>query len=203
MQFLTATWASYGVDGDHDGHTDRYNPADAIYGAAHYLCANHAGQGGRHLHQAIWQYNHADWYVHKVLDQAAAYATPAPAASGRGTIAVRAALHWLGTPYSWGGGGSAGPSYGIAQGAGTKGFDCSGLTQYAWAKAGTQLHASPPPNTTPAHTSPAQARDHGWSRGHGHGLQRRVGDAREQVRLSWLPSGRGRRLTWVGGLPAG
>ncbi|WP_344271229.1 C40 family peptidase [Actinomadura napierensis] len=25
------------------------------------------------------------------------------------------------------------------QGAGTKGFDCSGLTQYAWAKAGTQL----------------------------------------------------------------
>jgi cell wall-associated NlpC family hydrolase len=141
MQFLAGTWATYGVDGDHDGHADRYNPADAIYGAAHYLCANHADQGGQHLYQAIWQYNHADWYVHKVLTQAAAYATPTPTltASGRGAIAVRAALHWLGTPYSWGGGGPAGPSYGTAQGAGTKGFDCSGLTQYAWAKAGIQL----------------------------------------------------------------
>ncbi|MFB4298446.1 NlpC/P60 family protein [Actinomadura sp. NTSP31] len=144
MQFLADTWATYGIDGDHDGHTDRYNPADAIYGAAHYLCANHAGQGGRHLYQAIWQYNHADWYVHQVLTQAAAYATttPAtttPAASGRGAIAIRAALHWLGTPYSWGGGGPAGPTYGTAQGAGTKGFDCSGLTQYAWAQAGIQL----------------------------------------------------------------
>ncbi|GAA4238138.1 NlpC/P60 family protein [Actinomadura meridiana] len=137
MQFIPTTWAAYGVDGDHDGHTSRYNPADAIYGAAHYLCANHAGKGGKHLRQAIWQYNNADWYVRKVLDLAARYA--APTATGRGAIAVRAALHWLGTPYSWGGGGPTGPTYGTAQGAGIKGFDCSGLTQYAWAQAGIRI----------------------------------------------------------------
>ncbi|MFF5260645.1 C40 family peptidase [Actinomadura viridis] len=44
---------------------------------------------------------------------------------------------WLGTPYSWGGGGPRGPSTGICcspggfSGTNTVGFDCSGLTQYA------------------------------------------------------------------------
>src|SRR5690606_4855763 len=56
-----------------------------------------------------------------------------------GAIAVRAALKWLGTPYSWGGGTIAGPSRGIAHGAGIRGFDCSGLAMYAWHKAGVQL----------------------------------------------------------------
>jgi peptidoglycan DL-endopeptidase RipA len=60
-------------------------------------------------------------------------------ASGRGGVAARAALRWLGTPYSWGGGTASGPSYGISYGAGTKGFDCSGLAVYAWAKAGVRL----------------------------------------------------------------
>ncbi|MFG1998691.1 NlpC/P60 family protein [Spirillospora sp. NPDC048911] len=59
--------------------------------------------------------------------------------SARGSLVVRAALKWLGTPYSWGGGTSGGPSYGIAHGAGTFGFDCSGLALYAWSKAGVRL----------------------------------------------------------------
>ncbi|NKZ02745.1 NlpC/P60 family protein [Actinomadura latina] len=59
--------------------------------------------------------------------------------AARGAVAVRAALKWLGTPYSWGGGNTFGPSHGIAQGAGTVGFDCSGLAMYAWAKAGVRL----------------------------------------------------------------
>jgi cell wall-associated NlpC family hydrolase len=46
---------------------------------------------------------------------------------GRGAIAVAAARRYLGTPYVWGGGGTYGPTKG--------GFDCSGLTQYAVAKA--------------------------------------------------------------------
>jgi cell wall-associated NlpC family hydrolase len=59
--------------------------------------------------------------------------------AARGAVAADAALKWLGTPYSWGGGTTEGPSYGIEQGAGTIGFDCSGLTMYAWNKAGVQL----------------------------------------------------------------
>ncbi|GGQ06235.1 hypothetical protein BKA00_003347 [Actinomadura coerulea] len=73
MQFLPSTWKAYGVDGDRDGKADIMNPYDAIPGAAKYLCANGAGRGGRQLYRAVWQYNHADWYVQKVLNLARAY----------------------------------------------------------------------------------------------------------------------------------
>ena len=67
MQFLPSTFAAYAVDGDRDGDTDIMDPADAIFTAAHYLCANGAGKGGDGLHNAIWHYNHAEWYVALVL----------------------------------------------------------------------------------------------------------------------------------------
>jgi NlpC/P60 family protein len=51
---------------------------------------------------------------------------------GGGMKAVHAARSQIGVPYSWGGGGPGGPSFGIGRGAGTRGFDCSGLTEYAW-----------------------------------------------------------------------
>lgn len=54
---------------------------------------------------------------------------------GTGQKAVNAARTQLGVPYSWGGGGPAGPGYGFAQGAGIRGFDCSSLMQYSWHKA--------------------------------------------------------------------
>jgi cell wall-associated NlpC family hydrolase len=60
-------------------------------------------------------------------------------ASLAGSVAVAAAAHWLGTPYSWGGGNLAGPTLGVAQGARTVGFDCSSLVQHAWNKAGVRL----------------------------------------------------------------
>ncbi|WP_243708655.1 lytic transglycosylase domain-containing protein [Actinomadura sp. GC306] len=74
MQFMPATWKAYGVDGDRDGKADIMNPYDAIPGAANYLCANGAGKGGKQLYNAIWHYNHAHWYVQKVLGLAKAYA---------------------------------------------------------------------------------------------------------------------------------
>jgi cell wall-associated NlpC family hydrolase len=55
------------------------------------------------------------------------------------TGVVGAAQSQLGTPYAWGGGGPGGPSEGFAQGAGTVGFDCSSLVQYAWSKNGVTL----------------------------------------------------------------
>jgi cell wall-associated NlpC family hydrolase len=60
-------------------------------------------------------------------------------AARRGAVVVQAALKWLGTPYSWGGGNENGPSYGIAHGSRIHGFDCSGLALYAWARAGVRL----------------------------------------------------------------
>ncbi|GAA4941368.1 hypothetical protein GCM10023334_052490 [Nonomuraea thailandensis] len=74
MQFMPATWKHYGVDGDGDGKKDIWSPYDAVPGAANYLCANKAGQGGERLRKAIWFYNHSWDYVNKVMSIADAYA---------------------------------------------------------------------------------------------------------------------------------
>jgi cell wall-associated NlpC family hydrolase len=52
---------------------------------------------------------------------------------------IRRAESQIGVPYSWGGGTAAGPSRGIDSGAGTVGFDCSGLIMYAFAGVGIKL----------------------------------------------------------------
>ncbi len=78
MQFLASTWASYGVDGDGDGRRDRWDPADAIYGAANYL---HASGAPANYRSAIFSYNHAGWYVAEVQQWAAKYrGSPTPSA---------------------------------------------------------------------------------------------------------------------------
>ncbi len=70
MQFMPATWQMYGVDANNDGRKDPYNPVDAICAAARYL--NAAG-GTENLYDAIFAYNHADWYVREVLLYAKQY----------------------------------------------------------------------------------------------------------------------------------
>ncbi|GAT00274.1 NLP/P60 protein [Mycolicibacterium fortuitum subsp. acetamidolyticum] len=52
---------------------------------------------------------------------------------------IRRAGSQMGVPYSWGGGSLTGPSRGIDSGASTVGFDCSGLTRYAFAGVGVLL----------------------------------------------------------------
>jgi murein DD-endopeptidase MepM/ murein hydrolase activator NlpD len=64
MQFLPATWAQYGVDATGSGVKDPDNPADAIFAAARYL---HAAGASTNLRGAIFNYNHANWYVESVL----------------------------------------------------------------------------------------------------------------------------------------
>jgi hypothetical protein len=73
MQFLPSTWAEYAVDGDGDGKADIMSPYDAVPAAALYLCRNGAGRGGQALYDAIFNYNHADWYVREVLALAERY----------------------------------------------------------------------------------------------------------------------------------
>ena len=73
MQFLPETWADYGMDGDGDGAADIHDPDDAVVAAAAYLCTFGAGDQSR-LRDALWHYNHADWYVDLVLEFAGAYA---------------------------------------------------------------------------------------------------------------------------------
>ncbi|GLY86662.1 hydrolase Nlp/P60 [Actinoallomurus iriomotensis] len=174
MQFLQPTFDRAAVDGDHDGATSRYDPADAIFSAAKLLKLHiYPGASDAELksstltdaqiHQTIFSYNHSDVYVNDVLAAANRYAQggytttsanyagmecalgiSAMSSSFGQSIADGAAYYarrdqggpnpsrWVGRliPYSWGGGDlDDGPSYGIQQGAYTKGFDCSGL---AW-----------------------------------------------------------------------
>ena len=65
-----STWDSYGVDGNRDGRTSPYDPADAIPAAARYMRASGAPRDYR---AALFAYNHADWYVNEVLAKAAQY----------------------------------------------------------------------------------------------------------------------------------
>lgn len=66
-------------------------------------------------------------------------AIPFVAGSAAVEHVIRRAMSQLGVPYSWGGGNAAGPSRGIDSGAGTVGFDCSGLILYAFAGVGIKL----------------------------------------------------------------
>jgi len=70
MQFLPSSWEAFGVDANGDGRKDPYNPVDAICAAANYL---EIAGGKKDLYDAIFAYNHADWYVQEVLLYARAY----------------------------------------------------------------------------------------------------------------------------------
>ena len=70
MQFMPATFATYGVDGDGDGRASITNPADSIYSAANYLTATGVTKGPAGVRAALLAYNHATWYVNDVLHYA-------------------------------------------------------------------------------------------------------------------------------------
>lgn len=75
MQFLPSTWAIWGIDAfGQTGAPNVLNPYDAVPSAARLLCADGAAAGGQSLADAIFDYNHADWYVKEVLELAAQYA---------------------------------------------------------------------------------------------------------------------------------
>ncbi len=70
MQFLPSTWETAGVDGNGDGVANIMDPRDAIPASARYL---RSGGAPRDWYRALFTYNHADWYVVKVLGVAEGY----------------------------------------------------------------------------------------------------------------------------------
>ena len=67
---LPSTWETSGVDGNGDGAANIVDPEDAIPAAAGYLKVGGAPQD---WYMALYSYNHADWYVKKVLAMAEGY----------------------------------------------------------------------------------------------------------------------------------
>ncbi|MFJ3714109.1 MULTISPECIES: C40 family peptidase [unclassified Streptomyces] len=153
FQFLPSTWRTSGRDGNGDGRRDPHNADDAALGAAVYLCGKGRDLTVRsQLKSAIFQYNHSDAYVSDVLGWIDRYTALGDgqiriggSVSDRARTVISAALGEVGTPYSWGGGSASGPTRGSCctrsgkSGAGITGFDCSGLTLYAFARAGISL----------------------------------------------------------------
>ncbi len=62
-----------------------------------------------------------------------------PGSASDAQTAIAAARRYIGTPYAWGGGGRRGPGPGQDPDEGVVGFDCSGLTQYAYGQAGISI----------------------------------------------------------------
>lgn len=121
----------FAIDGNADGRVNPYDPADAIPSAANYLCTALRHNGGD-LSAAVFAYNHAQWYVDRVLAIASGYAAsaglpPGAPASSVVDAALQFAYNELGKPYRWGGTGEGGF------------YDCSGLTLRAYQAGGMQL----------------------------------------------------------------
>lgn len=85
--------------------------------------------------------------------------------AAEGRTALKRAKRWLGMPYSWGGGKGSGPTYGSPYGDGLlgrfdstfRGFDCSGLTLFAWAPYRKMPHYSASQRTGAGRFHPTRA----------------------------------------------
>ncbi|MGW3030218.1 C40 family peptidase [Streptomyces sp. NPDC001178] len=163
-QFMPSTWQTHGIDGNGDGKRDVWDPADAIPSAAAYLCgiakdvkdvpgntqsnmlaAYNAGSGAVRKYGGIPPYKETQNYVKSIQALAQQPSGGKIATTTQAEAAISAAKAMIGKPYSWGGGNASGPSTGTCcspkgrSGTGISGFDCSGLTLYAYATAGISL----------------------------------------------------------------
>jgi hypothetical protein len=144
MQFMPATFAAYGVDGDGDGRAVITSDADSVFSAANYLTRSGVTKGEAGVRRALFAYNHATWYVNDVLHYAHAYGgglvlgDPTSCAGGAGNPnatplpadRVAAVLAWAGQ--------QAGEPY-VYGANGPDAWDCSSFTQAAYRHAGLSM----------------------------------------------------------------
>jgi len=105
-QFMPATWASEGLDGDGDGRRDPFNPADAIASQASFMCqllaavtadtswtgdrldlalaAYNAGLDAVRRHDGVPPYPETQNYLRRIRALTAGYADPDGTAPGAG-----------------------------------------------------------------------------------------------------------------------
>ncbi|WUV65349.1 bifunctional lytic transglycosylase/C40 family peptidase [Streptomyces sp. NBC_01478] len=150
-QFIPGTWATHGIDGNGDGVRDVWDPNDAIPSAATYDCelasyvkdvpgnltANmlasyNAGAYAVIKYGGVPPYSETKNYVKTITTLSQSFAAPVTRVdpSEQAATAINYAQNKLGTPYLWGGNGTA------DQGGR---FDCSGLTKAAFEAAGITL----------------------------------------------------------------
>ncbi|MGV9250546.1 C40 family peptidase [Streptomyces sp. NPDC003697] len=150
-QFIPGTWNTHGIDGDGDGDRDVWDPNDAIPSAASYDCelakyvkdvpgdlsrnmlaSYNAGAYAVIKYGGVPPYAETRNYVRTILTLAESFAAPVTRVdpSKQAAAAISYAQSKLGTPYLWGGEGTA------EQGGR---FDCSGLTQASYASVGVTL----------------------------------------------------------------
>jgi cell wall-associated NlpC family hydrolase len=150
-QFIPGTWATHGIDGDGDGDRDVWDPNDAIPSAAKYDCtlasyvkdvpgdatknmlaSYNAGAYAVIKYGGVPPYKETQNYVKTITTLEESFAAPVGRVdpSKQAAAAISYAQNKLGTPYLWGGDGTA-------QDGGR--FDCSGLTKAAYESVGIEL----------------------------------------------------------------
>ncbi|MBT2386227.1 bifunctional lytic transglycosylase/C40 family peptidase [Streptomyces sp. ISL-11] len=150
-QFIPGTWDTHAIDANKDGKRDIWDPQDAIPSAAVYDCelskyvkdvpgdlsdnmlaSYNAGSYAVIQYRGVPPYNETQGYVKAIRSLEKSFARPVGrvAPSQQAAAAIYYAQEKLGTPYLWGGDGTA-------EDRGR--FDCSGLTKAAYESVGIEL----------------------------------------------------------------
>ncbi|MCI3271996.1 C40 family peptidase [Streptomyces cylindrosporus] len=150
-QFIPGTWATHGIDGNGDGVKNVWDPQDAIPSAASYDCklasyvkdvpgnltenmlaSYNAGAYAVIKYGGVPPYSETRNYVKTITTLEESFAAPVTRVdpSKQAAGAIYYAQRKLGTPYLWGGNGTA---------ADNGRFDCSGLTKAAYESVGVTL----------------------------------------------------------------